>query len=364
MRTARGKLSVNLAALRRNYHALQDRVDQTQCKVSAVVKADAYGLGAVEVSRTLIAAGCETFFVANLDEALTLRAAHPGPRIAVLNGFYETQGDLYTQNALTPVLGSIVEIEGYAALARAQNKKLPAFLHFNVRMNRLGLAKAEYMQLFEQMEMLDGLDIQLIMGHFACADDPVHPMNEAQYEVFKEIATHFPDTPKSLSNSSAIFRQSKYHFDLVRPGMALYGLNPTPEKDNPMEAVISLDLPIIRTRTVYEGANIGYSATYRFGVESPVATVSAGYADGLHWSGSNQYVFYWQGFPCPVRGRVSMDLTSVDLSAVPENKRPKIGDFLEVIGPHQSPADLAQKSGSFDYEVLTSLGTRYERVYV
>ena len=146
--------------------------------------------------------------------------------------------------------------------------------------------------------------------------------------------------------------------------MALYGLNPTPWTENPMKRVVSLELPVVRTRKVYEDAHIGYSATYRFEKDSWVATVSAGYADGLHRMLSNNGAFYWKGYRLPVRGRVSMDLTSVDLSEVPENERPGPGDFLEVIGPHQDPAQFGASMGSFDYEVLTSLGQRYERVYL
>ena len=231
-------------------------------------------------------------------------------------------------------------------------------------MNRLGLGSVETDKLLREMEMLDGLDVVGIMSHFACADEKGHPLNDVQYGVFSEIARAFPNAEKSLSNSSAIFRDSRYHFDVARPGMALYGLNPTPEAQNPMQPVVTLKVPIVRTRIVYKDASVGYGATYRFEKDTPIATVSAGYADGILRALSNKGSFYWKGYHCPIRGRVSMDLTTVDLSAVPENERPRPGDFMEVIGNHQSADELAADAGTIGYEILTALGNRYERFYV
>ncbi len=361
-KTSRGRLSINLDALRSNYRLLQDKVGQG-CRVAAVLKADAYGLGAVTVGRALLEEGCETFFVACLDEALELRAAFKDVRIAILNGFYESEADLFVQHDLIPVLGSFMEVEGYKALGVKHGRALPAFLKFNTRMNRLGFGSVETQEMLSDLSMLDGIDVRCVMSHFACADEVDHPMVQMQFELFNEVAVHFPAAEKSLCNSFGIFRSDEYHFDMVRPGMALYGLNPTPETDNPMQQVINLDLPIIRVRMVYDGAHVGYGATYRFERGSWLATVSAGYADGLHWAQGNEGAFFWKGYKCPIRGRLSMDLTTVDLSVVPEGERPKPGDFLEVIGPHQSAAEFGKSGGGFDYEVLTSLSGRYERIY-
>lgn len=363
MRHARGRLTIDLAALQENYKIIQKTL-APGCVSAAVVKADAYGLGAVEVVRALIGVGCDTFFVASLAEALELRAAHKNCRILVLNGFFESAADTYIDQNIMPVLGSFIEIEGCKRLAGKTGAPLPVFLHFNTRMNRLGFGSIETREMLGNMSMLDELDIQGVMSHFACADEAGHEMNDLQYNLFKDIAEHFPDVPKSLCNSSGIFRSADYHFDLVRPGMALYGLNPTPEKDNPMRPVVSLDLPVIRTRIVQDGASVGYGATYRFDSEAQLATVSAGYADGIHWAQSNSGAFYWKGHRCPIRGRVSMDMTTVDLSDVPKGERPKPGDYMEVLGPNQSPADFGATGGSFDYEVLTALGNRYKRDYI
>lgn len=360
---AAGKLTIDLAALRQNYRTLKDKVG-TNVDVASVVKANAYGLGAIPVTRELVAAGCTRFFVANMEEALALRKTFPDITILILNGFYQSGAELYIQNDLIPVIGSFMEIERYSALAQKAGRRLPAYLHFNTRMNRLGLGSVETEKLLSQMAILNDLDIQCVMSHMACADEKDHPLNQTQHNVFTEIAQHFPNIPKSFCNSSAIFRNQDWHFDIVRPGMALYGLNPTPETDNPMQPVINLKAPIMRTRTVYKGAHVGYGATYESTKDTPLATVSIGYADGIFWSLSNKGAFYWNGIRCPIRGRISMDMTTVDLSDIPESQRPKPGDYLEVIGPHQSPADLARDANSFDYEILTSLSNRYDREYI
>lgn len=362
-----GRLTINLGAIARNYKIIQTAVNGGS-EVGAVLKANAYGLGAREVARALYSAGCRTFFVAKPFEYEALQDLPADRKLLILNGFYKSHADLYAQNNLTPVLGSFAEIENYKTLAKVQGRALPAFLKFNIRMNRLGLSAMEAEEILDNMQMLEGLDIKGIMGHFACADEAQHPMNETQYEAFSELAKkfelHYPDLQKSLCNSSGIFRDPKYHFDLVRPGMALYGLNPTPEKPNPMEAVVSVNLPVLRTRIVHAGASVGYGGAYEFEKDTPLATVSAGYADGIFRSLGNKGKLYWKGYPCPIRGRISMDLTTVDLSAVPEGQRPKPGDALELLGPNQSADDLAASAGTIGYEILTALGQRYERVYV
>ena len=257
-----------------------------------------------------------------------------------------------------------MEIEAYKKLGAKTGEKLPAYLSFNTRMNRLGLGSVETEKLLGEMSMLDGINVIGILSHFACADEAGNPMNDIQYNLFNDIAKAFPNAQKSLCNSSGIFRDPKYHFDLARSGMALYGLNPTPETTNPMEPVVRLEASVVRVRLVYKDASVGYNATYRFDKNTWLATLAVGYADGISWHLSNKGVFYWKGYPCPIRGRVSMDLTTIDLSAVPEGQRPKPGDVIEILGPHQSANDLAKAAGTIGYEILTSLGSRYERRYI
>ena len=363
MEQAAGKLTIDLRAIRDNYDILRAQVG-SNCRVAGVVKANAYGLGADRVGPALYEAGCRDFFVSSINEALALRQVLRGGTICVLNGFYNSAADLYAENGFVPALGSFMEIESYRKLAAKQGRKLPAWLSFNTRMNRLGLGSVETEKLLADQSMLRGLEITGVMSHFACADEAGHPLNEIQFGLFNEIAAHFPQAKKSLCNSSGIFRDNKYHFDLVRPGMALYGLNPTPEKPNPMKSVIALSAPIVRIRLVYKDSSVGYGATYRFEKDTQLATVSAGYADGIFRALSNKGALYWKGYRCPIRGRVSMDLTTVDLSSVPEKERPRPGDFIELIGSHQSADALAEDAGTIGYEILTSLGNRYERIYL
>jgi alanine racemase len=356
-------LTIDLAAVRSNYRLLQGKLAKG-ARCGAVVKADAYGLGATKIAQTLAAAGCKDFFVSSLNEGLELRKTLKQGRVLVLNGFYTSGADHYVEHQLIPLLGSFMEIEGYKKLGEKHGKKLDAYLNFNTRMNRLGLGSVETEKLLQQKNMLDGINVVGIASHFASADEKDSPLNEIQYELFRKIAEHFPDVEKSLTNSSGIFRDSKYHFDLARPGMALWGLNPTPEEKNPMRPVVSLQAPIVRLRLVYKGAGVGYNTTYTFEKDTWLATVSAGYADGLFRSLSNKGTLYWKGYKCPIRGRVSMDLTTVDLSEVPDGERPKPGDALEILGEYQGADDLAKSAGTIGYEVLTRLGNRYERKYI
>lgn len=311
-----GILSIDLGAIRHNYGVLRKKVG-SKVLVGAAVKANAYGLGADKVAQALYQADCKDFFVSSLDEGLALRKVLPGVRILILNGFYISGANSYAEKNLIPALGSFMEIEAYKKLGAKLGKKLDAFLSFNTRMNRLGLGSVETEKLLSDMSMLDGINVTGILSHFACADKEGHPLNEVQYKLFDDIAQkingYFPNAQKTLCNSSGIFLGQKYHYDLVRPGMALYGLNPTPGKPNPMKPVVSLNVPVMRLRIIYKGAYVGYGATWQAEKDTPLATVSAGYADGIIRALGNKGALYWKGYRCPIRGRVSMDLTTVDL---------------------------------------------------
>jgi alanine racemase len=358
----KGILTIDLNAVVYNYNVLRAQAAQG-ARVAAVVKANGYGLGSVAIGKVLAKAGCRDFFVSSFEEGLVLRSALKEPRIYVLNGFYGSVAEAYAEHNLIPALGSFLEIEDYRKLAAKLDRKLDAFLSFNIRMNRLGLGKVETEKLIGDKSLLEGINISGVLSHFACADED-NPINDEQHEIFEKIARHFPQAEKSLSNSFGTFRNKKYHYDLLRPGMALYGLNPTPGAANPMRRVVSLNLPVMRLRLIHEGAGVGYGMTWHAEKDALLATVAAGYADGIFRSLSNKGALYWQGIRCPIRGRVSMDLTTVDISGVPEKQRPKPGDMMELIGEHQSADELAHDAGTIGYEVLTDLGHRYERIYV
>ena len=305
--------------------------------VAAVLKADGYGLGAVEVGRALLAAGCRHFFVAHELEGEVLRAAvGAGPMVAVLNGC-EGGGDVW------PVVNTV------AAAGAARG---PVLLHVDTGMNRLGLDVAE-------LDALPPLDVRYVMTHLACADEPGHPLNGLQRERFAAVRARFPGVPASFANSSGIFLGEGFASDLARPGAALFGLNPTPGQPNPMRCVLRLEAPIIQLRRVPAGAAVGYGASWVAPRESVIATVAAGYADGYQRALSGRGVGILAGCPVPVVGRISMDLTAFDVTGVPA----ALGDMLTLMGPDNPPDMLADRAGTIGYELLTSLGSRYRRIY-
>ena len=344
-------LTVDLKALASNYRLFRD---MTNADVAGVIKADAYGCGAVPVFKALRKAGCGTFFVATPDEAIQLRDVDPDVQIMVLGGLYEGAEDFYASRGLTPVLNSMEECARWAKTAGRFAQKLPAVLHYDTGMNRLGMGA-------EDLPATQAFDLRLIMSHFACSDEKGHAMNERQAAAFERIASAYPKIYKSLANSSGIFRAKKWHYDMVRPGIALYGGNPTPETKNPMKRVVALKTRILQVREVKKGESAGYNSTHIFHRDTRTATVALGYADGFLRSGSNKAKLYWGDHACPIVGRVSMDLIIVDIGHLAEHPQP--GEWLEVLGPHQGVDDLAKDCGTIGYEILTSLGPRYGRVY-
>ncbi len=354
------RLSVDLSAVADNYRLFQTLAGQAA--VAGILKADAYGTGAKPVFEILVQAGCRLFFVATPDEALTLRALNAEVEIAVLGGVYTGAAPDYAHHRFIPVLNSREEMVRWQAQASAAGQALPSILHFDTGMNRLGFGAGDAHALFATPSLLQGLDVHWVMSHFACSDEAGHPMNEAQACRFANIAQHFPNARKSLANSSGLFRDKAWHYDMVRPGYALYGGNPTPEAVNPVKSVVKLEARILQTYTIRKGESAGYGASHVFEKDTECATLSIGYADGFLRSASNHASLYWQGQACPIRGRVSMDLTIVETGHL-QGPHPQPGDWLEVIGPHQSVDDLAASCGTIGYEILTSLGPRYHRLY-
>lgn len=353
-------LKIDLGALRHNYDLIKSEV-RNGCAVAGVVKANAYGLGLKEVVSVLELAGCPFYFVALPEEAFALRSLTQKP-IAVLSGCLSGYEEEFIAHDIIPVLNHLGAVAAWKDLARQKSKKLPAAVQFETGMNRLGLPEEEIQKFLNDPSLREGLDLCVIMSHFSCADEADHPLTAEQYKKFSAIAAHFPTVPKSLANSSGIFRGASYHFDMVRPGMALYGLNPVPEEDNPMRPVVSLYAPVLQVKTVKAGEAVGYGASFRAKNDVTIATVALGYADGFLRSigNSGKGVLYFQGKPCPLVGRVSMDLVTADVTGL--SVKPE--DFLEVLGPYQDADTLAGAAGSIGYEILTSLGPRYKKEYV
>lgn len=361
-----GQLVINLTALGHNFGLCQKKAG-LNCTVGAAVKADAYGTGVQQAAPVLYDAGCRNFFVATLDEGLSLRKILPDAdtRIAVLNGLQHGAEDIFDFQNLTPVLNSLQQIERWEKYALRTRPYLKCIVHVDTGMARLGLDEDEQKTFIERAgHYAKILDIHTIMTHFACADENGHALNEQQFEKFQILTEHFPLSKKSLSNSSGLFRDARYHFDLARPGMCLYGLNPVPEQANPMKPVVHLNVPVLQIRTVKKGDSVGYGASWVAEQATKLATVQLGYADGYLRSFSARGTLYWQNIPCPIVGRVSMDLTIVSLENMPDGLCPREGDMMEVIGPNQSADDIAEAAGTIGYEILTSLGNRYHRHYV
>jgi alanine racemase len=354
-------LTVDLAAIAANYRRLQRYVAPAEC--GAVVKADAYGLGAAEVAPALARAGALSFFVAQLAEGVALRRLLPKTAsIYVLNGLMDGERQAFEQERLAPALNDLGQIERWSQFCRARGQRLPAVLHIDTGMNRLGLPASELQQLAREPHRLAGIGLELVMSHLACADEPDHPMNRRQLDAFRAARTLVPGVRASFAASSGIFLGRDFHFDLARPGVALYGANPLPGQPNPMTQVVGLKARILQVRDVDRGETVGYGAAHRFTRPRRIATVGVGYADGFLRSSSNRGCAVLGGVPAPIVGRVSMDLITLDVSDAPEAlQRP--GAMVDLIGEGRTVDDVAADAGTIAYEILTSLGPRYARRY-
>lgn len=359
---ASGHLTIDLGALRDNYLALAAMAPASQA--AAVVKADAYGLGADMVSQTLFDAGCRHFFVAHIDEALALRLRLPAQaRIFVLNGLQPGNETSCAAMAITPVLNSLEQIAQWAVHAKTLGRKLAAAVQIDTGMCRLGLSPEELETLTSQPQLFDGIDIAFVMSHLACADEPDHACNAAQLSAMRQATIAFPDVPVCFSNSGGIFLGREYHNHLLRPGIALYGGAPSVDRPNPMKPVVRLDLAVIQTRTVSAGALVGYGGSFEASGSTRLATIAAGYADGLPRSLSNRGAAWYDGVRLPIAGRLSMDSIILDISALPEGTLTQ-GSFVQMIGPEQTLEDIADDACTIAYEILTGLGRRYRRTYI
>ncbi|KCV83214.1 alanine racemase [Actibacterium atlanticum] len=343
---ATGKLHIDLGALVRNWQAL-DAQSADSVETAAVVKADGYGLGAPQVARALARAGARRFFVAAAEEGAAVRQAlGPGPQICVFSGHMAGDTDMIHDLDLVPMLNSLEQLTRHLEALPGR----PFGIQLDTGMNRLGMEPAEWGAV---AEIALGAGPELIMSHLACADEPDHPQNQQQLDTFRAM-TDGLNVPRSLAATGGILMGPDYHFDITRPGVGMYGGAPF-EDASP---VVNLSLPVIQIRELEPGETVGYSATYTAQEPTVIATVSGGYADGLIRAMSGRGHLFFEGAPCPIAGRVSMDLISVDITHL--SSAPKA---LEILGPDQTVDDLANAAGTIGYEILTSLGARYARQY-
>jgi len=338
------RLEIDLSAIADNWRALDARTGGVE--TAAVVKADGYGLDAGRVAATLWRAGVRSFFVAVASEGVAVRRAAPEAEIFVFSGHMEGDAAVLRDAMLTPLLNSTEQVQRHFAAMPDH----PFGLQLDSGMNRLGMEAAEFAAL---RDLVLARAPQLVMSHLACADEPAHPANAAQLAAFRELTDDLP-LRRSLAATGGTLMGPDYHFDLCRPGVGLYGGFPFQEAS----PVVRLSAPTIQVRDLAAGEFVGYSATWIAERPSRIATLAAGYADGLIRAMGARARVWADGTPCPLAGRVSMDLLTVDvtdLETVPE--------AFDILGPHQTVDDLADAAGTIGYEILTSLGARYERVY-
>lgn len=363
--SATGIVTIDLRAIQDNWRTLAEHVRPAEC--GAVVKADAYGLGAERVIPALVRAGCRTFFVATPQEAAQARRLAATSTIYVLDGLLPGSGDALIETAAIPILSDAGAVREWAALAAAKTIRLPAALQLDSGLNRLGLGETDVLSLAADSELLAWFDLKLVMSHLACADDPDDAKNSAQLGAFRQLAARLLPAPLSLAASDGLMLGPAFHFDLVRPGYALYGGQAFKGEPTPVRPVLRVEARVLQIRDVGDGETVGYSATFRAKGARRIATIAAGYADGLFRrlsAGNDERGGHVgiNGHLAPIAGRVSMDLITVDVTDIPGTP-PQRGDLVCVIGDELPIEAVGAAAGTIGYEVLTSLGRRFHRVY-
>ncbi|MEI2387798.1 alanine racemase [Breoghania sp. JC706] len=361
-----GRLTIDLEALADNWRSLAERTQQTEC--GAAIKGDGYGTGLEKAAATLSRAGCRTLFTAVPDEGLRARSAAPESRVFVLAGLLPGAAEAYRKGGLIPVLNCPDEVIEWAEYCAAAGQRLPAAIHLDTGMNRMGLSLEEARLIAAAKDVVARFDLVLVMSHLVCGGDPANPLNARQLERFHEMTALFPGVPRSLANSPGIFLGADYHFDVARPGISLYGGRAMDDGENPMRPVVTAEARVLITHSAAKGETVGYGAVETLRRDSRIAIVGIGYADGYHRlagaGGGHKPANAWvNGHVVPLVGRVSMDLIALDVTDVPEADCSR-GDWVEMFGPHIPVDDVAAKAGTIGYELLTGLGSRYTRTYI
>ena len=362
---AGGVLCIDLTALQNNWKQLAKMSEPAEC--GAAVKAQCYGIGLDESVKALSAVGCKTYFVALPDEGRQVREAAPDAIIYVLCGLLSGQAKFYEKYDLRPALATPTQVSEWQEFCKIQNKKLPAALHIESGINRLGLTETQTRLLAKQTDAFAYFKLTLVMSHLACGDTPGDLKNEEQRQKFDQMRALLPDVPASLSNSPGAFLGRDFAYDMVRPGIALYGGNPFSDRANPMTSVAHLYAPLLQVRDICAGETVGYSATWTAKRDTKIGIIGAGYRDGISRALSSPAsngpaCVFVGGHYAPIVGRVSMDLITVDLTDIPEEFQHE-GQKVELMGRNITVDDIARWSGTIAYDVLTSLGSRYARVY-
>jgi alanine racemase len=353
--SARPRLTIDLDALAANYARLA--AEAPGAEIAGVVKADGYGLGLDPVARTLFAAGARRFFVADVEEGRALAAILPDATIYVLGGFAAGARDAFRGGRLRPVLNTPAQVRAFAALDRRERPA--AMLQVDSGMTRLGVPIERIEELRDE---LAALELDVVLSHLACADEPDPGFSRTQRTRFEEARRLLPHLPASLANSAGTFLGPDFHYDLCRPGIALYGGNPTPGRANPMAPVVELDAEVLQVYALDDEARVGYGATYRAPAGARIATAAVGYADGVLRCAGNRATAQLAGVEVPLAGRVSMDLVGLDVTAVPTPAAVE-GARVKLIWGEDGVERMAEATDTIAYEVLVRLGPRVERRY-
>jgi len=358
-----GQITINLAALRDNYLTMKSKSGAAE--TACVVKADAYGLGLAQVATVLYAAGCRSFFVAQTQEALALRALLPDVVIYVLNGLPTGAAAAFAAANLRPCLISLAQITAWQAHCISEKTALPAALFVDTGFNRLGLSETDVADLAQNNDYFNGWTVSLIASHLACSDEADNPMNRAQLERFLNMRQQLPAAPASLANSGGVVLGEAYLFDMTRTGISLYGGRANHD-DTALKPVVQLHAPLLQTRHLSIGDTVGYGASFTAPHEMQIGIVGLGYGDGFmrHFGDRRQShsSLMIDGQRAPILGRVSMDSLAIDLTDFAT--LPAVDTMVEIFGQHQTIDKFAENGQTISYELLTSLGSRYNRIWI
>lgn len=363
--SAYSALVINLDATAHNYRVLQAAAGKAEC--SAVLKADGYGLGAVAIALRLYQEGCRKFFVAYVDEGVTLRQAFIkrgwDSEIYVLNGFLPGCEATFFEYNLIPTLTALEQLQRWRDLAKVQHNNRGIALHLDTGMSRTGMSAKEVMTLVHTPEMLKGITIKLILSQLSYSYDENPTFSAQQRQRFEQALTLLPKAPASLAKSGAIFLSKDYHYDLVRPGIGLHGINPLNDATNPLKPVAGVWVRVYQVQDIVAGQSVGYAQTFIAATPRRIATLTLGYADGYPWNMGNKGHVSFGKHKAQIVGRISMDVITVDVTDIPESLVYP-GAWAEVVGESLTIQQIAAMIGTSPYEVQMNLGNRFQRVYL